>query len=98
MLRDRDAGPKLKLATFTVAAAEADVVGDEALWHDGKVAGWVTSGGYAHWSEQSVALAYLPAELAQADDGFEIEILGDRRPAQLQPAPLFDPQRERMLG
>jgi dimethylglycine dehydrogenase len=45
-----------------------------------------------------VALAYLPAALAQADGGFEIEILGDRRPARLQPEPLFDPKRVRMLG
>jgi dimethylglycine dehydrogenase len=62
------------------------------------VVGWVTSGGYTHWAERSVALAYVPADLAQAGDGFEIEILGDRRPAKLQPEPLFDPKRERMMG
>jgi dimethylglycine dehydrogenase len=45
-----------------------------------------------------VALAYVPIGLAEADGGFEIEILGDRRPAKLQPEPLFDPKRERMLG
>ena len=46
-----------------------------------------------------MALAYLPAELAEAEDGtFEIEIFGDRRPATLQRTPLFDPKRERMLG
>jgi dimethylglycine dehydrogenase len=97
-LRDRDAGPKLRLVTLTVDVDEADVVGDEAVWHDGRVVGWVTSGGYTHWAERSVALAYVPADLAQAGDGFEIEILGDRRPAKLQPEPLFDPKRERMMG
>ncbi len=97
-LRDREAGAKLKLVTFTVDAGEADVVGDEPVWHDGQVAGWVTSGGYAHGSETSVALAYLPAERAAAGGRFEIEILGDRRPAALQAAPLFDPERKRMLA
>ena len=28
----------------------ADVIGDEPIWHDGQVVGWVTSGAYAHYS------------------------------------------------
>ncbi|MEQ8355972.1 MAG: FAD-dependent oxidoreductase [Kiloniellaceae bacterium] len=97
-LRDREAGPQLKLVTFVVEADGADVVGDEAVWRDGEVVGWVTSGGYAHYVEKSVALAYLPVEQAMGGGGFEIEILGGRRPAELQPEPLFDPTRARMLG
>ena len=26
----------------------ADVIGDEPVWHDGEVVGWITSGGYGH--------------------------------------------------
>jgi dimethylglycine dehydrogenase len=43
-------------------------------------------------------MGYLPAELADSDADFEIEILGDRRKARLQREPLFDPKRERMTG
>ena len=43
---------------------------------------------------------YVPAELATPDGpggaGLEIEIIGRRRPARLQPEPLFDPQGLRM--
>ena len=42
----------------------ADVIGDEPVWHDGEVVGWVTSGAYAHYSGVSLALGYIPAELA----------------------------------
>ena len=102
VLKEKEAGPKLRLVTFVVDAADADVVGDEPVWHGGKVVGWVTSGGYAHWADCSVAMGYVPAELAQGagglGGGFEIEILGDRRKARLQHEPLFDPKRERMLG
>jgi len=97
-LRAREAGPKVKLVTLVVEADGADVVGDEAVWCDGAPLGWVTSGGYAHWSEKSVALAYLPVDVAGGAGKIEIEILGDRKPAKLQPQPLFDPKRERMLG
>jgi len=75
-----------------------DVIGDEPIWHDGKVIGWITSGGYAHWAQKSVAMGYVPREIASADDGFEIEIIGKRYPARPQRQPLFDPDGARMRG
>jgi dimethylglycine dehydrogenase len=80
----------------------ADVIGDEPIWHDGTVVGWVTSGGYAHYSGVSLALGYVPAELAGPDAGsdsassFEVEIIGHRRPARLLTEAVFDPRGERM--
>jgi len=84
------------LMTFVVEAEDADVIGDEPIWHRGEVIGWVTSGGYAHWSQASVALGYIPGDRAKADDGFEIEVLGVRRVANPQCEPLFDPTGARM--
>jgi hypothetical protein len=55
------------------------------------VIGWVTSGGYAHYVDRSLAQGYIPRELAGNGSAFEIEILGERRAARLQPEPLFDP-------
>jgi len=90
-------GGKLRRVTFVVDAADADVLGDEPVWHDGAVVGWVTSGGYAHYVGRSLAQGYIPRELASnGASGFEIEILGDRRPAILQHEPLFDPEGSRM--
>ena len=62
------------------------------MWHAGEVVGWVTSGGYAHHSEASVALGYLPAELADSPGRFEIEIVGTRRPAKLVSGCRWDPE------
>jgi dimethylglycine dehydrogenase len=92
----RDEGPQRRLVTFTVDADDADVIGDEPIWHDDEVVGWVTSGGYAHPSEASVALGYVPSELADADDGFSIEVVGVRRDAIRRDACLFDPAGSRM--
>ena len=97
------AGPARRLVAFVVDPDPddpADVIGDEPIWHDGAVVGWVTSGGYLHHAKASLALGYVPAELAAPDGkggaGFEIEIIGRRRPARLQPTPLFDPDGLRM--
>ena len=81
---------------FVVDATTADVIGDEPVWHDGEVRGWVTSGGYAHASGVSVAMAYIPKELAEADGGWEIELLGERLGARMQRTALFDHNGERM--
>lgn len=96
----KEAGPERRLVTFTVDADGADVLGDEPVWHDGKVVGWVTSGGYAHNSDASVALGYIPADLATDfdSDKFEIEIIGERRPVKLESKPLFDANGGRMRG
>ncbi|GLS17759.1 glycine cleavage system protein T [Labrys miyagiensis] len=98
MLKARDAGPVRKLATFVVDALDADVIGDEPIWRDGKVVGWVTSGGYAHHSKASVALGYVEAAAFDAGAPYEIEIIGERRGAKMAAEPLFDPKGLRMRG
>jgi dimethylglycine dehydrogenase len=95
-LREKTEGPKRTRVTMVVDALDADVIGDEPIWVDDKVVGWVTSGGYAHHVDQSLAQGYIPTELVRADLQLEIEILGERRPARLQLLPPFDPQALRM--
>ncbi|TMG83953.1 MAG: aminomethyl transferase family protein, partial [Betaproteobacteria bacterium] len=96
VLRDRAEGPSRRLVTFAVEAGDADAIGDEPVWHDGKVVGWATSGGYGHTVGKSIALGYVPRSLAAATSGFEIEILGERRRASIAAQPLHDPAGERM--
>ena len=93
---ERARGGRLRLRTFVLEAKQADAIGDEPLWLDGEVVGWVTSGGYAHHSKASVALGYVPREVAERDSGWEVELLGERLPARLRRVPLFDHNGERM--
>ncbi len=96
---ERERGPERSMVYLDVDPdpdEPADVIGDEPIWHDGSVVGWVTSGAYAHYSQRSLALGYVPSELARAGAEFEIEIIGHRRPARLLTDPVFDPTGERM--
>lgn len=97
-LAERDSGGALRLKSFVIESADADVIGDEPIWLGDEVVGWVTSGGYAHHSEASVAMGYVPKEAADQDGPWSIELLGERRAARLQNAPLFDANAERMRG
>jgi dimethylglycine dehydrogenase len=94
----RDGGGERRLVLLEVDAGDADAFGDEPIWHDGRVSGWVTSGGYGHTVGKSLALGYVPKALATAGRGFEVEIIGERRPARILAEPPVDPRGLRMRG
>lgn len=94
---EQRSGAKRMLITFAVDAADADASGDEPIRNNGNIVGAVTSGGYAHHSQTSVAMGYIDAAAAAAD-AFEIEILGTWRPASPLGEPLFDPAGLCMRG
>ena len=93
-----DGGGPLRLRTFTVDTTDAEVIGDEPISLNGEVRGWVTSGGRAHASGASVAMGYVPVEIADVEEGWGIELLGEALDARLQRAPLFDANGGAMRG
>ena len=95
-LRVREQPPQRRLVTLVVDAGDADALGDEPVWHDDKVVGWVTSGGYGHCIGNSIALAYVPPPVANAGTKCEVEILGERRAAVVQAGALYDAAGGRM--
>jgi dimethylglycine dehydrogenase len=62
---------------------------------DGRV-GLVTSGGYGHALQRSLALAYIRSDLASPGTKVDIEILGERRHAVVGREPLYDPTNARL--
>ncbi len=103
VLAERSERPVRTLSFFILAddpnaetGEQADAIGDEPIWFDGEVVGWVTSGGYAHHSEASMAVGYINSAVADADEGFEIEVFGVLRSATRLSQPLFDPAGSRM--
>jgi len=93
--RDNDAGT-YRLRSFVIEARNADVIGDEPLFHKGEVAGFVTSGGFAHASGVSVAMGYVRAELADEPEGWCVELFAEMLDARMQKQPLFDSNSSRM--
>ena len=98
--KERDAGPAKKLCLFDIDAGNADCIGDEPVWHDGHVIGWITSGAYAHHVGKSLGLGYIQRDVFEAGGitGYQIEIIGDRRDATILVDPPFDPTGSRMRG
>ena len=98
VLAEKQQGVKRKLCTFVVEAKDADVNAYEPIWYEGEVVGFVTSGGYSHYAQKSIAFGFLPVELVSEGRQVEIEILGEMIPAKLYSEPLFDPENEYLRG
>jgi dimethylglycine dehydrogenase len=95
-LAEQAGGGTRRLITLDVAAKDADAIGDEPIFHDGKVVGWVTSGGYGHTVGKSLALGYVDKAVAGATTGFEVELIGERHQATRLAGAAFDPDGKRM--
>lgn len=65
---------------------------------DWRVVGWVTSGGYGHFVNASIAQGYIPKYLSERNEEglFQIEVLGERRPARITLDALYDPKGDNM--
>ncbi|MFZ1906037.1 MAG: FAD-dependent oxidoreductase [Steroidobacteraceae bacterium] len=97
-VQEKETGGTLRRVSLVIEASDADALGDEPIWHEGKVIGWVTSGGYGHFVDRSLAQGYVPRLLSSttAPRAFEVEILGERRAATIINEPPFDPGGSRM--
>ena len=63
---------------------------------NGEAIGYISSGGYAHHVGKSMAMGYVASEHAEPGTQLEVEILGEFYSAEVQGAPLYDPEGSRM--
>lgn len=98
VMRERETPPARQLVAMLVDAEDADAVAWEPVFDGDDVIGFVTSGGYAHYSQKSVALGLIPRERVADGVSFDIEILGQRRKAIVTSTPLVDADGSRMRG
>ena len=95
-LIEKEKGPEKKLSVMVVDTLDIDVINDEAIMQGDKCIGYVTSGGYAHHIQKSMAMGYLPTKIAKKDTKLEIEINGKFSSAIVIDEPLYDPSGLKM--
>ena len=76
-------------------AAGAPLIGGETILAEGKVVGTTTSAGYGYTVGKTIALGYLPAEIAKEAE-LSIEAYGKNFSAKRAPRSLYDPKGERL--
>jgi len=90
-------GVDIKIVYLEVDVDDADARGNEPVYHNNKVVGVVTSGGYGFRSKKSLAFAYIKSDLAE-DSNLEIEIQGKKREAKILPKASYDPENKKLTA
>ena len=90
-------GPTERLRCLVLDDPLAVCLGNEPVRVDGTPQGRVTSGGYGHRVQKSIAYAYLPAG-TQVGDRVEIMVFGEWIGAEVMQEPLYDPDNDRVRG
>lgn len=90
LIRQSREGLRQTLSCLEIEADDADAHQYEPIFRDGRRIGYVSSGGYGHTVQASLALAYLPLDCASPGTALKVEILGNRRPATVVRQPVYD--------
>ena len=97
-LAERDNPSARVLVTLKVAATDADASGYEPVWQDGRLVGFVTSGGYGHTVGQSLAMAMVDRAVSSPGTALSLHIVGQEVAAEVIAASPHDPSGVAMRG
>jgi 4-methylaminobutanoate oxidase (formaldehyde-forming) len=95
LARARDERPAQRLRCLLLDDPRSVALGNEPVRVAGDVVGRVTTGGYGHTVQRSIAYAYLPPELEEGAE-VDVDIFGTWVPGRVAAEPLFDPRGERI--
>jgi dimethylglycine dehydrogenase len=99
LLAERERGPKQRFVPLTLdELGVADAQPCAPVYAKGGMIGLVTSGGWSHTLEASIALAYVRSDLAVPGTKLEIDVLGQLCAATVGREPLYDSDNSRLRG
>ena len=90
-------GVDIKILYLEVDVDNVDARGNEPVYHNNKVVGVVTSGGYGFRSQKSLAFAYVKSDLVETSN-LEIEIQGKKRKAKILHEVVYDPENKKLTA
>lgn len=97
LLEWQERGFKNRFVTIIVDGIEdADPIGNNPLYHQGKLVGRVTTGNYGPRIGKSIALGMVDPEFAEIGQQLEVKILDKLYKAEIVIESPFDPDNERL--
>lgn len=102
LLRQRERGLKRRLVNVALSDPGKLLYHNEPIWRDGVLVGRITSGMFGHTIGKPLGMGYVENAQGLATAGFikdgryEIEVAGERIPADVQLRPFYDPANLRV--
>ncbi len=85
-----------RLVTLEVDSGEADASGYEPIWFEGTNVGFITSGGYGHTLQKSLAMALIETEFATPGIRLKTHIVGVESDVTVVSSSPYDPTGKRL--
>ena len=101
VMEKKQTGLSRRLLQFKLADPQPLLYHAEPVLKDGRVVGYLASGGYGHHLGAAIGLGYVPCEIGMSDadllaSRYEIEVAGERIAAIASLKPLYDPSSLRI--
>lgn len=96
LAEQRNQSAPQRLVTLAIEDSDADASGFEPVWRDGRRVGFITSGGYGHCADRSLAMALVAPAHAEPGTRLTTHIVGSERNAEVIPPSPYDPGGGRM--
>ncbi|MYF69269.1 MAG: aminomethyl transferase family protein, partial [Proteobacteria bacterium] len=95
---EREAGSAKRLLQFRLLDPQPLLYHNEPIWHDDVLVGHVTSGAYGHTLGGAIGLGYVDTLKVPdpVEGSFNIEVAGERVPAEVSSRPMYDPANRRI--
>ena len=94
-LSNQQRGPRMKLVYMEVDNTDSDCMGNEPVYHGGRLAGVTTSGAFGHAVGKSLAFAYVEPKLTGAGTEFDVMVFTELRKARIIPESIWDAENAR---
>ena len=74
---------------------QADPLGSETIWHNGKAVGHISSGGYGYGVKRYLAFGFVKPDAAQPGNKVSVFVMGAERRGVILDQAVWDPNNER---
>ncbi len=91
-------GLQKKLVTLVIDCEIAPAHSGDSIYDGDDLSGTVTSGAYGHRINKNIAYAFVDPKLSAVGTEVKVEILGEKYPAVVTEAGLYDPKNELVRG
>ena len=83
--------PKWKCVHLELSDGDSDCLGAEVVYYDDRSVGMISSGGFGHRVQKSLAFAYVAPECAALGTELTTLVMGEMRRARVISEPPYDP-------
>jgi glycine cleavage system T protein len=101
VLRKKDQGLNARMMQFRLKDPTPLLYHNEAVFRDGEIVGYLSSGNYGHHLGGAIGMGYVPCRdgedgASQLTSEYMIDVAGNRVAAEVSLKPMYDPTAERM--